>query len=196
LAGLLYAATSTTRTRAGLFDRARHLFDRARHHQGTNQNGANLVDPPAPPSLVAPPTRGAISWATRSSTAIRRTRSGCCARAASCHPAAVPPRSVMNSRRLISFFPSRGPRRLCSPIRRLQANVVRRVKMGLSCPSWVLCHEYRRSKRRCATVREMKARSFEVGNQVLISSHRKLLLSKAMVVNVAEKSEQDFDRHD
>ena len=38
--------------------------------------------------------------------------------------------------------------------------------------------------------------SFEVGNQVLISSHRKLLLSKAMVENVAEKSEQDFDRHD
>ena len=29
---------------------------------------------------------------------------------------------------------------------------------------------------------------FEVGNQVLISSHRKLLLSKAMVVNVAETS--------
>jgi hypothetical protein len=38
--------------------------------------------------------------------------------------------------------------------------------------------------------------SFEVGNQVLISSHRKLLSSKAMVVNVAEKSEQDFDRYD
>jgi len=37
---------------------------------------------------------------------------------------------------------------------------------------------------------------FEVGNQVLISSHRKPLSSKAMVVNVAEKSEQDFDRHD
>src|SRR5437899_339429 len=32
-----------------------------------------------------------------------------------------------------------------------------------------------------------EGRSFEVGNQVLISSHRKLLLSKAMVVNVAEK---------
>jgi hypothetical protein len=31
---------------------------------------------------------------------------------------------------------------------------------------------------------------FEVGNQVLISSHRKLLSSKAMVVNVAEKPEQ------
>jgi hypothetical protein len=37
---------------------------------------------------------------------------------------------------------------------------------------------------------------FEVGNQVLISSHRKLLLSKAMVVNVAEKSERDFGRYD
>ena len=35
---------------------------------------------------------------------------------------------------------------------------------------------------------------FEVGNQVLISSHRKLLSSKAMVVNVAEKSGQDSDR--
>ena len=33
-----------------------------------------------------------------------------------------------------------------------------------------------------------EGRSFEVGNQVLISSHRKLLLSKATVVNVAETS--------
>ena len=32
-----------------------------------------------------------------------------------------------------------------------------------------------------------EGRSFEVGNQVLISSHRKLLSSKAMVVNVAGK---------
>src|SRR5260370_39460593 len=32
---------------------------------------------------------------------------------------------------------------------------------------------------------------FEVGNQVLISSHRKLLLSKAMVVSVAETPGQD-----
>jgi hypothetical protein len=37
---------------------------------------------------------------------------------------------------------------------------------------------------------------FEVGNQVLISSHRKLLWSKATVVNVAEKPEQEFGRHD
>jgi hypothetical protein len=35
---------------------------------------------------------------------------------------------------------------------------------------------------------------FEVGNQVLISSHRKLLSSKAMVVNVAEKSGRDSGR--
>src|ERR1700694_1413846 len=37
---------------------------------------------------------------------------------------------------------------------------------------------------------------FEVGNQVLISSPRKLLSSKAMVVNVAEKSKPDVGRHD
>src|SRR3984893_1852484 len=37
-----------------------------------------------------------------------------------------------------------------------------------------------------------EGRSFEVGNQVLISSHRKLLSSKAMVVNVAEKSEGEM----
>ena len=35
---------------------------------------------------------------------------------------------------------------------------------------------------------------FEVGNQVLISSHRKLLSSKAMVVSVAEKSGQEPGR--
>ena len=36
-----------------------------------------------------------------------------------------------------------------------------------------------------------EGRPFEVGNQVLISSHRKLLSSKAMVVNVAEKTGLD-----
>ena len=41
-----------------------------------------------------------------------------------------------------------------------------------------------------------EGRSFEFGNQVLISNHRKLLWSKATVVNVAEESEQDFDRYD
>ena len=37
---------------------------------------------------------------------------------------------------------------------------------------------------------------FEFGNQVLISSHRKLLWSKAMVVSVAEKSGRDPGRYD
>jgi hypothetical protein len=36
-----------------------------------------------------------------------------------------------------------------------------------------------------------EGRPFEFGNQVLISSHRKLLSSKATVVNVAEKSGRD-----
>jgi hypothetical protein len=36
-----------------------------------------------------------------------------------------------------------------------------------------------------------EGRPFEIGNQVLISSHRKLLSSTAMVVNVAEKSERE-----
>jgi len=39
-----------------------------------------------------------------------------------------------------------------------------------------------------------EGRSFEVGDQVLISSHRKLLLSKAMVVSVAEAPGQDSGR--
>jgi hypothetical protein len=36
---------------------------------------------------------------------------------------------------------------------------------------------------------------FEFGNQVLISSHRKLLSSKAMVVNVAETLGHDPSMH-
>src|SRR5437588_472764 len=57
-------------------------------------------------------------------------------------------------------------------------------------PLWVLCHEYCRSTRRRAT----EGGPFEVGNQVLISSHRKLLSSKAMVVSVAERPGQDSGR--
>src|ERR1700730_17296354 len=34
--------------------------------------------------------------------------------------------------------------------------------LAMFCPSRVLCHEYRRSKRRCVTVREMKG-SVEIG---------------------------------
>jgi hypothetical protein len=40
-----------------------------------------------------------------------------------------------------------------------------------------------------------EGRSFEFDNQVLISSHRKLLWSKAPVVNVAEKAGHDPVRH-
>jgi hypothetical protein len=39
-----------------------------------------------------------------------------------------------------------------------------------------------------------EGRPFEVGHQVLVSSHRKLRSSKAMVVSVAEKPGQDFGR--
>jgi hypothetical protein len=42
---------------------------------------------------------------------------------------------------------------------------------------------------------EDEGRSFEFDNQVLISSHRKLLWSKTRVVNVAEKSGLDLGRH-
>ena len=40
-----------------------------------------------------------------------------------------------------------------------------------------------------------EGRPFEFGNQVLISSHRKLLWSKAMVVNVAESRNKISVRH-
>ena len=53
---------------------------------------------------------------------------------------------------------------------------------------WVLCHEYRRSKRRFATVQEMKVGPSGSAIRSLIPSHRKLLWAKAMVVSVAEKS--------
>ena len=41
----------------------------------------------------------------------------------------------------------------------------------------------------------MKREPFGFGDQVLISSHRKLLWSKAMVVSVAETPGQDPGRH-
>ena len=44
-------------------------------------------------------------------------------------------------------------------------------------PFRIVCHEYRRSKRRRATVREMKEGPF--GDQELIPSDRKLLWSEA-----------------
>jgi len=58
-------------------------------------------------------------------------------------------------------------------------------------PLWVVCHERSRSKRRRATVREMKEGPFGFGNQVLILSHCKLLRPKVVVVSVAVKSGQE-----
>jgi len=40
-----------------------------------------------------------------------------------------------------------------------------------------------------------EGRPFEVGSQVLISSYRKLLLPKAMVVSVAETPGQESGKH-
>src|SRR5260370_42672181 len=56
-----------------------------------------------------------------------------------------------------------------------------------------VCHERRLSTtaRNCT---RNEGGPFEVGNQVLISSHRKLLSSKAMVVSVAETPGQDSGR--
>ena len=60
--------------------------------------------------------------------------------------AAARPSSVMNSRRLMSFFPSGGPRRPCWGIQRLRASAVQRVKIGsygytseTHCPSDLSC---------------------------------------------------------
>ena len=55
--------------------------------------------------------------------------------------------------------------------------------------------EIRRLKTALRNCTRDEGRSFEFGNQVLISGHRKLLSSKAMVVSVAEKSGHDPVRH-
>src|SRR5262245_6705347 len=52
-------------------------------------------------NTARPACWSAISGAPPMSTPIRRMRSGCCAPAASGHAATAPPRSTMNSRRLI-----------------------------------------------------------------------------------------------
>ena len=51
-----------------------------------------------------------------------------------------------------------------------------------------LCHEHRRSTRRCATVLEMKEGPSGSAIRSLIPSHRERLSSKATVVSVAETS--------
>src|SRR5437764_8394215 len=118
---------------------------------------------------------------------------GCCARAASGHVAA-PPSSVMNSRRLICSPPQSEDYTL--PHRCRYADVVRHSKFDPPMTEMGLVSRVSPVQTALRNCTRDEGRSFEVGNQVLISSHRKLLLSKAMVVNVAEKSERDFGRYD
>src|SRR5215211_5484594 len=165
----------------------------------------------------------------------------CCARAVSGH-AAAPPRSVMNSRRLMLimgissppassgylsypcgdgalravFFTlslAHGGRQVLGPVLNrsesgLDAALVnpnsstsQRGKSaalrGFNLPnvgsgSCVTSNAGPNGVRNCT---RDEGGPFEFGNQVLISSHRKLLSSKAMVVNVAETSGQDPGRH-
>src|SRR5262249_38008907 len=63
------------------------------------------------------------------------------------------------------------------------------------CHLWVLCHEATPVQTAMRNCTRDEGRPLEFGNQVLISSHRKLLWSKAMLVNVAEKSGHDPVRH-
>jgi hypothetical protein len=74
------------------------------------------------------------------------------------------------------------------------ASTVQCVKMGLSVSEMGLVSRVSPVQTALRNCTRDEGRSFEVGNQVLISSHRKPLLSKAMVVNVAEKSGQDPER--
>ena len=57
---------------------------------------------------------------------MRRIRSACCARAASGHAAAAPPRSVMNSRRFIA-----------APVRLTRLQAQRLAPCEPQCPLWV-----------------------------------------------------------
>ena len=78
--------------------------------------------------------------------------------------------------------------------RHLRKSLIEQCSCETECLFRVLCHEHHRSTRRCATVREMKEGPSGSAIRSLIPSHRKLLSSKAMVVNVAEKSGQDSGR--
>ena len=67
--------------------------------------------------------------------------------------------------------------------------------MAVACPSWVVRHEHRQELLAMRNCTRDEGGPFGFGNQVLISSHRKLLSPKAMVVSVAETPGLDFGRH-
>ena len=72
---------------------------------------------------------------------MRRIRSGCCARAASGHAAAAPPRSVMNSRRLHCVLRLR-----TTFLQDLKASTCDRMQ----CPLWVKSGHVQCNKRMSA----------------------------------------------
>src|SRR5262245_7159983 len=70
----------------------------------------------------------------------------------------------------------------------LNLRLRKKMQQSQRLPGWALCHEHRRSKRRCATVLKMKEGPSGSAIRSLIPSHRELLRSKALVVSVAETS--------
>jgi hypothetical protein len=74
--------------------------------------------------------------------------------------------------------------------------MVHHSKIGSRCPAWGRVSRGSPVQTALRNCTRDEGRPFEFDNQVLISSHRKLLSSKAMLVNVAEKSERDFGRYD
>ena len=91
------------------------------------------------------------------STPMRRTGSGCCARAASGQTAAAPPISVMKSRRLIGS-PDRGPRWAGQGIYNMSAALCITAKRVAQCPFPVAAALARGGRVRCTPKRRRGTR--------------------------------------
>jgi hypothetical protein len=104
---------------------------------------------------------------------------------------AAPPITAMNSRRRMCS--SRAEDRTL-PHRRKKSPVLHRSKLDRRSSAQGLVSRVSPVQTALRNCTRDEGGPFEVGNQVLISSHRKLLLSKATVVNVAETSGQDSGR--
>src|SRR5262249_6630285 len=115
----------------------------------------------------------------------------CRARAARAHSAA-PPSATTNSRRL-SWIAMRPAHMGHAGGHDTTPGVLRCGISNRRCLRWVVCHECRLSTAVRNCTRDGGGPS-GIGNQVLISSHRGLPLSKAAVVSVAEEPGQCFRR--
>src|SRR5262245_48881272 len=123
---------------------------------------------------------------------MRRLPSGCCALAASGHAAAAPPSSEMNARRLMEAFPRASRPDVTTP---LHPNAA--VHHSKNCALMSQMGRVSRVSPVHTAVRNCtrdEGGPFGIGYQGLISSHRKLLLSKAIVVSVAETLGHDPGR--